>query len=238
MSTLPDDAFVVRGGLNTIALLEVGTGITVDDGGNLHGLSAHSAAGRTVAELSVGLPNRQIGVTTVGAIRASGGDVEPDPSRHKPYHCLVGGISVQTASNLLNPPNPNPSWVKRCRGSIMESLTSVQLNCQHLMDKPRVYVDLNAGWPSGESYVVPIKSRATEDDLRQLGHSLTSGLVVDFWTDDGDGAGNPDPLLFQGRLEFDEDVQKWVAVADLDGFHHASEQRAVKQKAEPALASR
>lgn len=112
MPPLPDDALVVRGGLNSVELLESGSGVTVDAFGSLFGLSVQSAPEKTVAELAVGLPNRKVGVTTVGAVRAAGGEVTPDPSRDRPYHCLAGGISARTASNLLNPPVPNPSRVK------------------------------------------------------------------------------------------------------------------------------
>lgn len=105
----------------------------------------------------------------------------------------------------------------------METLTSVRLNYQHLLDKPRVYADLNAGWKTGGSYFVPLNSRATQDDLRQLGRSLTPGVAVDFWTDDGDDAGNPDPLLFQGVIHFDENTQSLVAVTAWSDFRNASE---------------
>lgn len=105
----------------------------------------------------------------------------------------------------------------------METLTSVRLNYQQLLDKPRVYADLNAGWKTGDNYFVPLNSRATQEDLRQLGLSLTPGLAVDFWTDDGDDAGNPDPLLFQGVIQFDEDTQSLVAVTAWSDFRNASE---------------
>ena len=92
MSSLPDDALVVCGGLNSVELLKTGTGITVDASGSLYGLSVQSAPGKTVAELAAGLPNRKLGVTTVGAVRAAGGVVTPDPHDNRPYHCLVGDI--------------------------------------------------------------------------------------------------------------------------------------------------
>ncbi len=116
----------------------------------------------------------------------------------------------------------------------METLTAVQLNCQHLLDKPRVYADLNGGWPQGDAYIFSLNSRATESDMRYLGYSLTPGLVLDFWTDDGDDDGNPDPLLFRAMIQFDEDLQKWIGVADNDSFLHASEVKQV-QAQEPAL---
>ena len=143
-------------------------------------------------------------------------------------------FALSLATVLPPVPDSNQDKVHQ-KGIVMETLASARLNCQHLLDKPRAYVDLNAGWPRESHYVVPLSSRATEGDLQLLGHSLTPGLLVDFWTDDGDGEGHPDPLLFRGRIEFNEDVQKWVAVAGLDGFRHASEQEGIKQEAEPAL---
>ena len=105
----------------------------------------------------------------------------------------------------------------------METLTSVQLNCHRFLDKPRVYADLNGGWRKEDKYIVPLNSRATDTDIHLLGYTLTPGLKVDFWTDDGDDEGNLDPLLFEGVVQFDEHEQKWVAVADWNGFRNASE---------------
>ena len=105
----------------------------------------------------------------------------------------------------------------------METLTSVRMNCHTLLDKPRIYADLNGGWRVGDEYIVPLNSSATTGDLRLLDYTLSPGLTVDFWTDDGDDEGNLDPLLFQGVIQFDDDAQHWVAVADWNEFHHASE---------------
>lgn len=112
MPSLPDDALVVRGGVNTVELLETGTGVTVDVAGNLHGLSVNSAPGKTVAELSVGIPNRQIGVTSVRAVRKLGGEVRLDPNFHNPHHCLLEGVSANVAHALFHPTILNPSRVK------------------------------------------------------------------------------------------------------------------------------
>ncbi len=105
----------------------------------------------------------------------------------------------------------------------MEVLTSIQMDCQQLLDKPRIYADLNGGWRKENNYVVPLNSSATENDLHLLGYTLSPGLTIDFWTDDGDDDGNLDPLLFQGVIRFEEDTQRWVAVAQWNEFHHASE---------------
>jgi hypothetical protein len=71
-SALPDDAFVVRGGQNTPEHVRKGMG-THPSG--VTGVSVQSAAGLTVAELSVDIPHGQVGITTVGRVRAAGGDV-------------------------------------------------------------------------------------------------------------------------------------------------------------------
>lgn len=114
----------------------------------------------------------------------------------------------------------------------METLTSIRLNCQQLLDKPRIYADLNGGWRSGDQYVVLLNSHATESDLRQPGYTLKPGLVLDFWTDDSDEDGNLDPLLFQGEVGFDEETQNWYVATSWGGFTHASELN--QPQAEPA----
>ncbi len=105
----------------------------------------------------------------------------------------------------------------------MEYWTATQTEFYRLLDKPRVYADLNGGWREGGNYILWLNSIATESDLLYLGYSLASGLVVDFWTDDGDDEGNLDPLLFQGKVEYDQEKQKWFAVAPWNDFYHASE---------------
>jgi len=104
----------------------------------------------------------------------------------------------------------------------MDNLTTIN-GVLIILDKPRIYADLNGGWRVGDNYVVPLNSIGTQTDLRVLGHVLTPGLALDFWTDDGDDENALDPLLFEGVVQFDEDEQKWVAIADWNGFRNASE---------------
>ena len=68
---LPDDAFVIRGGENTPERFANGSGVQVDAAGRLSGVSVYSAAGASIAELALNIPNNQIGVTTVGTVRAA-----------------------------------------------------------------------------------------------------------------------------------------------------------------------
>jgi RHS repeat-associated protein len=108
-STLSDSALVVRGGLTTADRLASGSGVTVDASGNLSGLSVQSANGASVGDLAGALPNKQIGVTTVGDVRAAGGEVVPDPLPGNPNHCEMCGVTPQKASELFQPQkNPNP----------------------------------------------------------------------------------------------------------------------------------
>jgi hypothetical protein len=95
----------------------MGSGVTLDAGGRIEGVSVNSAAGSSVQELPApdpqtgypGIPHNQIGVTTVGAIRAAGRDVIPSPTRTNPHHATLGGLTLEQASNLFRPTVRNPS---------------------------------------------------------------------------------------------------------------------------------
>jgi hypothetical protein len=104
---ISDDALVVRGGTNTAERVAAGAE-RIDAAGHVHGVSVNSAAGATVAELARGIPNKQIGVTTAGAIRAAGGSVVADATARNPTHCLVSCMTPESLSRLLTPTIPNP----------------------------------------------------------------------------------------------------------------------------------
>jgi hypothetical protein len=101
---LPDEALVVRGGRNQPADLKRGMG-THPSG--VTGFSAESAPGKSVKELAEAIPHGQIGVTTVGSVRAAGGDVVQTSGR-SPNHATVTGLEAETASKLLTPTIANP----------------------------------------------------------------------------------------------------------------------------------
>ena len=102
---LPDDAFVVRGGRNRPEDIARAAG-THPQG--VTGVSVESAAGRTAAELAAPIPHGQVGVTTVGRVRAAGGDVIPTSGR-SPNHATLTGLTPERASELLTPTVPNPA---------------------------------------------------------------------------------------------------------------------------------
>lgn len=114
---LPDDALVVRGGQNLPENFANGSGVAIAADGKVHGVSVNAASGSSVDELTApltatgypGILNNQIGITTVGAIRAEGGDVMPSPTRTNPHHATLSGLTPQQASSLFRPTRANPS---------------------------------------------------------------------------------------------------------------------------------
>lgn len=102
---ISDDAIVVRGGRNQPGDLERGTG-THPSG--VTGVSVLCADGLSLGQLAASIPHRQIGVTTVGALRAAGGDVIRTSGR-SPYHATLIGLNPEQASRLLTPTRPNPA---------------------------------------------------------------------------------------------------------------------------------
>lgn len=106
---LPDSAYVCRGGLCTADRFAGGSGVTIDSAGKMCRASVNSAAGKSVQELSTGIPNPKMGVTTVGDVRRLGGDVVPDPTPKNPDHCLMCGITPAQAERLFTPVVPNPN---------------------------------------------------------------------------------------------------------------------------------
>jgi hypothetical protein len=106
-SVLPDSAFVVRGGIATEAQLSKGAEIS-NANGTVSGVSVNSASGSSVQELSRGIPNKTVSVTTVGEVRATGGDVVPTPSATNPCHCDMNNIDPKQISKKFEQ-QPNPT---------------------------------------------------------------------------------------------------------------------------------
>lgn len=107
-----DDALVVRGGQNTPESFTGAPGASVDEKGNLQNVSVNSAPGKTTQELSKTIPHGQVGVTTVGKVKAAGGKVVPSASDKNPDHCTLCDISPKAASKLFTPTVPNPNKPK------------------------------------------------------------------------------------------------------------------------------
>jgi hypothetical protein len=105
---LPDDALVCRGGTCTAERFRQGAGVTLDETGKLWNVSVNSAPGKTLAELTGTIPNKQIGVTTVGEVRAAGGQVLTKPTMRNSDHCVLEGLTPEEAYSLFTPTVRNP----------------------------------------------------------------------------------------------------------------------------------
>src|SRR4051812_15059853 len=100
--SLPNEALVVRGGLNTPKQIEESIGLHPS---GVVGVSVESAPGLTAAELAANLPHRRVGVTTVGRIRVAGGDVIPTSGK-SPNHATLTGLPPDKISRLFTPTEP------------------------------------------------------------------------------------------------------------------------------------
>ncbi|MBD2495334.1 flavoredoxin [Nostoc sp. FACHB-280] len=102
---IPDEAIVIRGGRNRPEDIERGFG-THPIG--VTGISVESAIGLSIEQLAATIPHGQIGVTSVGAVRALGGDVIRTSGR-SPSHATLTGLTPQQISSLLTPTIANPA---------------------------------------------------------------------------------------------------------------------------------
>jgi hypothetical protein len=102
---IPDDTLVVRGEQNRPEDILRGTGLHPS---GVVGISVECAVGLSLEELSANIPHGQIGVTTVGKVRQSGGDVIRTSGR-KASHATLVGLDHEKTSELFNPTMVNPS---------------------------------------------------------------------------------------------------------------------------------
>ncbi len=108
---LRDDAKVVRGGTCSAERFQQRSEIIPQNlDGLVHNVSVNCANDKSIEELAKGIPNGQIGTTTLGEIRCYGGDVvsSPSPGGRNDYHCLLNGITCKVAEQLFNPTKRNP----------------------------------------------------------------------------------------------------------------------------------
>jgi len=102
---IPDEALVVRGGKNRSE--DILRGIGTHPSG-VTGISVECGVGLSVSELALTIPRRQIGITTVGAVRQVGGNVIRTSGRSS-NHATLTGLKPEEISDLLIPTTPNPS---------------------------------------------------------------------------------------------------------------------------------
>jgi RHS repeat-associated protein len=106
---ISNDAYVCRGGTCTAERFASGSGVITNSDGTLSGVSVNSASGVSIQELTSNIPNKQVGVTTVGNIRAAGGNVIPFPLDNNPYHAIMNGLTPSIAEFLFTPTIRNPN---------------------------------------------------------------------------------------------------------------------------------
>jgi hypothetical protein len=109
VTELTEDTLVVRGGVNEPSNFENGSGVVRQPNGALSNVSVNSAPGKTAADLSKTIRNGQIGVTTVGEVKAAGGTITLAGTPTNPSHCLLCNLTAQQLSKLFTPTQPNPN---------------------------------------------------------------------------------------------------------------------------------
>jgi RHS repeat-associated protein len=91
-----------KGGWKIDTFSEAGVTIT--------GSSASSEPGKTAGQLSAGIPNGQVRISSTEAIEAAGGMVIPTRrSPNNPYHVTITGLTLEQIDGVFGPPIKNPS---------------------------------------------------------------------------------------------------------------------------------
>jgi hypothetical protein len=106
---LPDAALVCRGGTCTAERFINGSGVAIDAAGRLSGVSVNAGTG-SLAELTATLRYKQVGVTTVGKVRAAGGLLEPKPTPFNPLHHELSDLTGEQLQHLFTPTVRNPNF--------------------------------------------------------------------------------------------------------------------------------
>jgi hypothetical protein len=109
LSPLPDDALICSGGTCSAERFRQGSGVTLDASGRLVGVSVNCGAVTPIEGLSMAIPNRRTGVTSMGSIRRIEGTVNPAPSANNRFHCILSGITPQQAAQVFSPVVANPN---------------------------------------------------------------------------------------------------------------------------------
>jgi hypothetical protein len=103
---ISDETVLVRGGTNTADRVAGGSGVTTDATGNVHGvcqLGPHGGVRRSRN------PAQSSGSDDGGRCPPGGWIGHADPTPGNSGHCLIGGCSAETISDLLRPTIPNPA---------------------------------------------------------------------------------------------------------------------------------
>lgn len=84
----------------------------------------------------------------------------------------------------------------------------------------RIYADFQKTDDHGR---LVLSTRGTRHDLERAGIELQEGLMLTFYMDDADDEGNPDPIVAEGTVRFDDSIRQWVAEIDWDAVRNESQ---------------
>jgi hypothetical protein len=89
------------------------------------------------------------------------------------------------------------------------------------MRDAKIYADFNN---LDDHNRLKLTCSGTITDLANHGISLREGLTLTFYMDDADDSGEPDEILVDGVVHYEEDERHWVASVDWSGIRHASDE--------------
>ena len=88
------------------------------------------------------------------------------------------------------------------------------------MSQPKVYADFQN---LDDANRLRLTCAGTKEDLARQGIDLREGLVLTFYMDDANDRGEPDELLSEGAVYYNEQEGSWVALVDWSAVRHASD---------------
>jgi hypothetical protein len=89
-----------------------------------------------------------------------------------------------------------------------------------MLDTERIYIDFQK--VDDERRLI-LSCFGTQRDLALYNVKLEEGLILTFYSDDADDAGNPDDLIVQGTAHYDKTENRWVAIIDWNNIKHLSD---------------
>jgi hypothetical protein len=89
------------------------------------------------------------------------------------------------------------------------------------MDAPRIYADFQN---LDDANRLRLTCVGTLQDLESQGVELKDGLVLTLYTDDADDHGQPDEMLVEGLVQYNDIEKCWVAEINWRNLRHASDE--------------
>lgn len=89
-----------------------------------------------------------------------------------------------------------------------------------MLNPVRIYADFQKVDDEGR---LVLTTAGTWSDLARHGLELREGLTLTFYSDDADDDGNPDDLVVEGSVGYDEQAGHWTATIDWQAIKHVSD---------------